>query len=389
MSAGTGSVNLGAWRPCRFPAILIVTMFMMACVSATAQIVRSADPVQRSVTSVPVPPSSQDRAQMARDDLREAARAWVADQTRGNTDTIDIGALDARVDPSTCDAGYSFDFPFQTRTTVRARCINPPRQLFLRVAIASLEPRLAVNRELQAGHVLRSQDLSTRMARHGTTGISDPSQAIGRALVRTIAAGELLDARDLDELVTIARTVVPLRDGDRINTSVLRFEEIPRRSAPPGALTTLDGQSLSLRRAVPAGHLLIQDDLVDARTVLVARRPMMRGDRLDESAFELVEKDRRQVPPDHLLSAEGLDHAELIAPLRAGDILRASQVRRSTVVRKGQLVLLTIARSGIEISVRVEAMEDARMGEQLKLRNPDSGKTLAGVATGQGTARAL
>jgi flagella basal body P-ring formation protein FlgA len=133
----------------------------------------------------------------------------------------------------------------------------------------------------------------------------------------------------------------------------------------------------------------MQDDLVDARTVLVARRQMMRGDRLDESAFELVERDRRQIPPDHLLSAEGLDHAELIAPLRAGDILRASQVRRSTVVRKGQLVLLTIARSGIEISVRVEAMEDARMGEQLKLRNPDSGKTLAGVATGQGTARAL
>jgi flagella basal body P-ring formation protein FlgA len=116
---------------------------------------------------------------------------------------------------------------------------------------------------------------------------------------------------------------------------------------------------------------------------------MMRGEKLDESMFELVERDRRQIPPDHLTNAEGLEQAELIAPLRAGDTLRTSQLKRSTVVRKGQLVLLTVNRSGIEINVRVEAMEDARVGEQLKMRNPDSGKTLAGIATGQGTARAL
>ncbi len=360
--------------------------------AALAQSPRPADPPPRPATAIQPSASlapATDRASHAREDLREAVRAWVADQTRSPVDSIEIGALDARVDPSTCEGSYQFDFPFQTRTTVRARCTQPPRQLYLRAAVAALEARVTVNRDLPAGHVLRSQDLSSRMLRPGTTGNVDASQAVGKALTRTIAAGEALEPRDLDEVVTIARTMVPLREGDRATGAVLQLEQLPRRAAPPGAMTTVDAGGLTLRRAVPAGHLLLQDDLIDARPVLVARRHLMRGERLDESAFELVERDRRQVPPDHVMTAEGLDHAELIAPLRAGDILRTSQLRRSTVVRKGQLVLLTINRSGVEISVRVEAMEDARMGDQLKLRNPDSGKTLAGVATGQGTARAL
>lgn len=59
-------------------------------------------------------------------------------------------------------------------------------------------------------------------------------------------------------------------------------------------------------------------------------------------------------------------------------------VRPALMVRKGQIVLLSVARSGIEISVQVEALEDAKLGDQVKLRNPDSGKPLAGMVTGRG-----
>lgn len=375
-----------------FANVTLIALFASAS-SAIAQAPRGAEAVTRQ-NAAPTQPSAiaapiTDAASAAREDLREAARAWMADQLRQPLDSIEIGALDARVDPSVCDGPFAFDFPFQTRTTIRARCHQPARQLFLRAAVASLEARLTVNRDLPAGHVLRAQDLSTRMLRQGISSPLDSSQVTGRALTRSLQAGEALEPRDLDEVVTIARTVVALREGDRVTSAMLQLDQLPRRSAPPGALLGLDGAALTLRRSVPAGHLLLADDLIDARPVLVARRHLMRGDRLDGSAFEMVERDRRQVPPDHITSAEGLDHAELIAPLRAGDILRSSQVRRSTVVRKGQVVLLTINRSGIEINVQVEAMEDARLGDSFKLRNPDSGKTLAGVATGQGTARAL
>lgn len=334
-------------------------------------------------------PNANDRASAARENLRDEARAWVADRTGSALESIEIGALDTRVDPSTCEQGYTFDFPFQSRSTVRARCEQPARQLYLRVGIQAIESRVTVNRNLPAGHVVTSADLSSRMGRQQGGGLSNPSMAIGRALTRSISAGEFLDIRDLDEVVTVLRSIVPLSAGDRASLGSLRAETIARRQAPPGAIGASDAIDLSLRRAVPAGHILTQDDLIEARQVLVARRTLMRGEKIDASMFEVVERDRRQIPPDHLQSAEGLANAELIAPIQAGEMLRTSQFRRSTVVRKGQLVVLTVNRSGIEISVRVEALDDARMGEQLRLRNPDSGRTLAGIATGQGTARAL
>jgi len=336
-----------------------------------------------------ISPSSNDRASAARENLRDEARAWVADRTGSPIESIEIGALDTRVDPSTCEQGYIFDFPFQSRSTVRARCEHPPRQLYLRVGIQTMEARITVNRNLPAGHVVTPADLSTRMGRQQGGGLSNPAMAIGRALTRSISGGEFLDIRDLDEVMTVVRSIVPLGAGDRASSGVLRSETIARRQAPPGAISATDATNLSLRRAIPANHILTQDDLVDARPVLVARRTLMRGEKLDASMFEIVERDRRQIPPDHLQSGEGLANAELIAPIQAGETLRTSQFRRSTVVRKGQLVILSFNQAGIEISVRVEALEDARIGDQLRLRNPDSGKTLAGVATGQGTARAL
>jgi hypothetical protein len=124
-------------------------------------------------------------------------------------DTIDIGMLDGRVDPSTCTGSYSFDFPFQSKTTVRARCSEPPRQLYIRVGIVALEARLTANRDLPLGHVLSAQDLSTRMVRQSGGGLNDPSAAIGRALVRAVNSGEPIESKDLDEVMVVIRTWFP------------------------------------------------------------------------------------------------------------------------------------------------------------------------------------
>jgi flagella basal body P-ring formation protein FlgA len=54
------------------------------------------------------------------------------------------------------------------------------------------------------------------------------------------------------------------------------------------------------------------------------------------------------------------------------------------------MVLMTIGTPAtFEISVKAEAMQDGRVGEQIKLRNTESGRTLSGVVTGKGTAKGL
>jgi flagella basal body P-ring formation protein FlgA len=83
-------------------------------------------------------------------------------------------------------------------------------------------------------------------------------------------------------------------------------------------------------------------------------------------------------------------HAEVLRDLPAGTPLRRSDLRPSILVKRGQLVQLSVGQSrGFMVSARVEAMQDGRMGEQIKLRNPESGRLLTGVVKGPNAVEGL
>ena len=46
-------------------------------------------------------------------------------------------------------------------------------------------------------------------------------------------------------------------------------------------------------------------------------------------------------------------------------------------------------KSGFLIIVRVEALQDGRMGEQVRLKNTESGRQISGVVTGPSTVKGL
>jgi flagella basal body P-ring formation protein FlgA len=58
-------------------------------------------------------------------------------------------------------------------------------------------------------------------------------------------------------------------------------------------------------------------------------------------------------------------------------------------VRKNETVRLTIKRGALEITVEAIALENAKIGEQVLLKNPDSGKEIRGIVTGRHAARGL
>ena len=80
---------------------------------------------------------------------------------------------------------------------------------------------------------------------------------------------------------------------------------------------------------------------------------------------------------------QDLAHAELIRDIPAGGVLRSHDFRRAVLVKQGQSALLTLGQKGnFEIKVRVEALQDGRMGEQIRLKNPESGRLLSGTVMG-------
>ena len=121
----------------------------------------------------------------------------------------------------------------------------------------------------------------------------------------------------------------------------------------------------------------------EKRSVLVAAMPLPRGTILTEAHVRLAEVDTPHMPPNVLEQVSQVMHAELVRDIRPDMPLRAQDVRPTVLVKRGQLVLMTVGQpQGFQISARVEAMQDGRFGEQVKLKNRESGRILSGMVTG-------
>jgi len=106
----------------------------------------------------------------------------------------------------------------------------------------------------------------------------------------------------------------------------------------------------------------------------------------------MLEETEQAAGPDNALfgSLKDLENAEVVRDIAAGTPLRSSDVRRALLVKQGQLVMLTISQgSSFAIVARVEALQDGRLGDQIRLKNPESGRLLSGVVTGPNAAKGL
>ncbi len=119
------------------------------------------------------------------------------------------------------------------------------------------------------------------------------------------------------------------------------------------------------------------------RWVLVAKVPLQRGMVLNETHVSREQVDTPNMPVNVLEHASEVMHAEVVRDVRPGTPLRSQDIRPTVLVKRGQIVLLSVGQAqGFQISARVEAMQDGRYGEQIKLKNRDSGRELSGRVQG-------
>jgi flagella basal body P-ring formation protein FlgA len=119
------------------------------------------------------------------------------------------------------------------------------------------------------------------------------------------------------------------------------------------------------------------------RWVLVAKVPLQRGMTLNETHVLREQVDTSNMPVNVLEQASEVMHAEVVRDVRPGVPLRSHDIRPTVLVKRGQMVLLSVGQAqGFQISARVEALQDGRFGEQIKLKNRDSGRELSGRVQG-------
>ena len=126
------------------------------------------------------------------------------------------------------------------------------------------------------------------------------------------------------------------------------------------------------------------------RRVVVATQLLRRGTALTADMLQEVDSASAGLDAQAVSSVKDVENGEMVRDVMAGVPLRSHDVRRATVVKQGQSVLLTVGPGGgFAITARVESLQDGKIGDQVRLKNPESGKVLFGVVSGPNAVRGL
>ena len=165
----------------------------------------------------------------------------------------------------------------------------------------------------------------------------------------------------------------------------------PSPPAAPAAAAAVPAAAAPAAAAVAATPPKIASSAATARRKVVVGTQFLRAGTVLSAAM-LEESEQAATGLDNSLfgSLKDLENAEVVRDIPAGTALRSSDVRRALMVKQGQLVMLTISKgNSFAIVARVEALQDGRLGDQIRLKNPESGRLLSGVVTGPSAARGL
>jgi len=255
---------------------------------------------------------------------------WAQKTHQLEADQFSFAPLDARVQVQTCDRPLVMDLPFATQETVRVRCQgNPYWQLYMRLV---LKP-----------------------------GVTLPAA-----------------------LVNPPHAAIPAPTPSTQLASAPKAPKAPAATAAPASTPSAPASA----PAAPAKAAAIAPPVM--RKVVVARQLLRSGTTVSADMLEEQEVPAQGVDLLAVTSVKDLENGEMVRDMQAGVPLRSHDVRRAILVKQGQSVILTIGQSsGFAISARVEALQDGRMGEQIRLKNPESGRILSGVVTGPNAARGL
>ena len=233
---------------------------------------------------------------------------------------------------------------------------------------------------------------------------ASPAMALKNAVVDWVAqtqsvAPESVELAPLDSRLQVKACTSPLAmDLPFASPDTIRVRcvqpawQLYVRVSVPGRVATSGSAKAEPTKAEPAKAepAKAEPAPVEMRQVLVAAGSLQRGMRLTAAHVRLAEVDATRMPVNVLDQVSQVLHAELVRDLRPDTPLRSHDIRPTVLVKRGQMVLLSIGQAqGFQISARVEAMQDGRYGEQIKLKNRDSGRMLTGLVKGPNQVQGL
>ena len=122
--------------------------------------------------------------------------------------------------------------------------------------------------------------------------------------------------------------------------------------------------------------------------VLVSKEVLKRGTVITPAMFSYAEMPVAGMENQIITDTNLLKNMELVRDLTPNTPLRSYDVKNAVLVKRGQEVQVTAGEGqGFKITMRAEALQEGGIGEQIRLKNVESGRSLYGVITGPNAAK--
>jgi len=126
-------------------------------------------------------------------------------------------------------------------------------------------------------------------------------------------------------------------------------------------------------------------DLFD--DVLVSSNPLRRGQIIDTNSVEYQKSNISRLSSGYYARGKSLKNLEVSRNLARGAILTPANLRPRMMVKAGQQVTLILNYKGLSVRSSGQALQSARIGQVVKVRNNQSRKIIEGIVTGEGLVR--
>lgn len=172
--------------------------------------------------------------------------------------------------------------------------------------------------------------------------------------------------------------------------SRLRLKACPERLAVDFSRRQQTYGNTALLLRCPAGtgwkiHLPVKIEVFD--DVLVAASPLLKGQKIDESVVAFRKHDISRLKNGYYSKDSELGMLEARRSLSRGAVLTPKNLAPLMLVRAGQQVTLVLDYNGLQVKSSGKALQSARLGELVRVRNGQSQKIVQGVVAGEGLVR--
>ena len=271
-------------------------------------------------------------------------KPWLANIERVNDASITVSLLDYRLKIEPCEKPIAFDFPFASHKTVRARCEAPAWQYYLQVSTS------------QPGTSVNAANTSVSPVNAGNPASSQTSASVSAPAAASTGPANAVPSK----------TIVSATGAE---SSGLKNVQTDPPAARAGTQNTMNS---------------------GFHTVLTSTQFLKRGTILDPSMFVGTEVALQPSEMAALSNPKDVANMELLRDLPANTPLKSFDLKPMVMIKRGQQVIVSIGEGkGFLISIRAESLQDGQLGDQIKLKNTESGRSISAVVTGVNTAKAM